>query len=349
MEYRKLFLDFVDEKRKQFDRIKHQLKIILVSSSNSETGNSSNGIKDTENSILHLCKKFHIKYEYFPDENSFLKFVLMDKNFTNEKTIIYNQSFKGPLFSRRMLIPAFCGFNMIDYIGNDAYRMGLLCNKFHYYSILKNIGIPIADFWYYDANHGWIIGKPAQGLKVIMKLSNENNKISLNEESVFEYSDFFEDAIHSLSVKYKQGVILQKFIVGYEITIPAIIEGENIYTPNILGSLFEKEYRHGEKFFTQNYFENIRTKKYDDKYYDFDIINPNIKELIFNYSKIIINSLGVRGFTRIDARVDDSWGIFFNDVGCMPSITPGGAFECIFKLNGLCHEDFLITSICLTQ
>lgn len=347
MERRKLFLDFVNEKKKQFNKIKQELKIILVSSSNEETGNSSIGITDTCNSLLNLCKKFHIKYEYFSDENSFLKFILKNNNQTNKKTIIYNQSFNGPLFSRRMLIPSFCGFNMIDYIGNDAYRMGLLCNKFHYYSILKSIGVPIADFWCYHSDHGWITDKPIQGLKVIMKLSNENNKISLNDDSVFEYNDFFEDAIHSLSVKYKQEVILQKFIVGHEITIPAIIENKNIYAPNILGLLYEKKHRHGDKFLTQNYFENSRSKNCDDKYYDFDLVNSNIKELILNYCNLIINSLGIRGLTRIDARIDDSWGIFFNDVGCMPSTCPGGAFEYLFKLNELSHEDFLISSISL--
>jgi len=345
MQHKIGFVDFVKQKKQKFDEIKSDLKLLLVMSSNNDTGNDSTSF--TENSLLHLCKRHKIDYEFFSSENDFIKYILQNPFSKHSYTLVYNQSFNGPLFSRRILIPAFCGYNELEYIGNDAYRMGLLCDKFHYYSILKNIGIPIADFWYYHYASGWLTEKPSEGLKVIMKLSNENNKISLRYESVFPFNNDFEEAIHSLSLKYTQGVILQKFIVGYEATVPAIIDRENIYTPHVLGLFYEKELRHGHKFMTEEYFTDIRHQDKDKKYFNFDIINTDIQPLIKEYSHKIIKILGIKGFTRVDLRIDDSWGIYFNDVGSMPSISPGGAFQTIYEMNGMSHEDFLITTICM--
>lgn len=180
-----------------------------------------------------------------------------------------------------------------------------------------------------------------------MKLSNENNKISLRHESVFSYNDDFDNAIHSLSAQYNQGVILQKFIVGYEATVPAIIDRENIYIPHVLGLFYEGELRHGHKFMTEKYFTDIRYQGKDKKYFNFNIVNTDIQRLIKEYSHKIIKALGIKGFTRIDMRIDDSWDIYFNDVGSMPSISPGGAFQTIYEMNGMSHEDFLITTICM--
>lgn len=225
--------------------------------------------------------------------------------------------------------------------------MGLLCDKFHYYSILKSLGIPVAEFWYYHYDFGWITEKPMQGLKVIMKLSNENNKLSLKEDSVFNYSDDFEEAIYSLSAKYNQGVILQKFIVGYEVTIPAIIDHKQIYTPNILGLFNEGKMKFGHSFMTETYFTNTRALNNEEKYFNFCLVNAEIQDTIKSYSKKMIKALGIKGFTRIDLRIDDSWGIYFNDIGSMPSISPNGAFQAIYEMNGMNYEDFLITTICI--
>lgn len=347
MEHNETFTDFVKRKKQQFFQVKNNLRIIFVSSLNKETGNNYKSIDQTTNELLGLCKKYDIDYHYFSKENAFIEAVCKEEISISPYTFIYNQSFSGPLFSRRILIPAFCGFNHLPYMGNDAYRMGLLCDKFHYYSILKNIGVPIADFWYYHYAFGWLTEKPVEGLKVIMKLSNENNKISLSRESVFPYSDDYEEAIHSLSLTYKQGVILQKFIIGYEITVPVIIDKNTSYIPNILGIRYGDEIRHGEQFFTEEIFSNVSHMNYENKYYDFDSVNSSLKKTIIDYSEKIVQALGIRWFTRIDLRVDDSWGIYFNDIGSMPSIMPTGAFACIYQMNNLSYEDFLITTICI--
>ncbi len=336
------FIEFVKRNKKRFDEIKSGLKILLVMSSNNSTGNNSTRI--TENALLHLCKKHRLDHEFFSNENDFIKYSLNNITSKYKYTLVYNQSFSGPLFSRRILIPAFCGYNNVDFIGNDAYRMGLLCDKFHYYSILKNLGIPVADFWYYRYDSGWITEKPIQGLKVIMKLSNENNKLSIKDESVFPYSDDFEDSIHNLSVKYCQGVIVQKFIVGYEVTIPAIIDHDTIYTPHVLGLFYDDKLRPGHNFITQEYFTNTQ-KGSKNKYFDFSIVNSEVQYRIKSYSHRIINALGIKGLTRIDLRIDDSWDIYFNDVGSMPSIAANGAFQTIYEMNGMSYEDFLISTI----
>lgn len=249
--------------------------------------------------------------------------------------------------ARRMLIPAFCSYNHIPYLGNDSYRMGLLCNKFHYYSIMKSLGIPVADYWCYQHNVGWINSRPPYGSRVIAKLVNENNASSLTEESVFIYSPEFETIIDDLSVKYQQAVIIQKFIVGYETTVPVFIKDEYIYVPEVIGSKIEGNERFGNKFINETLLKERILTDYREKYFQFSKINSYVSENIKKDVKRIVRALGITSFTRFDLRIDDSFSYYFNDLGSIPGILPDSSYSYLFNINGLSYEDFIITTIIL--
>lgn len=339
------FISFVNQMKERFLRVKDDIHLVIMANRNNR--NTSYTINRSMEAILQICEKYDIEYEYYTDENTFIKEMLDNPYTGNKRILVYNRSINGPLKARRMLIPAFCSYNNIPYLGNDSYRMGLLCNKFHYYSIMKSLGIPVAEYWCYQHNYGWISSRPPYGSKVIAKLVNENNASSLTNESVFIYSPALDTIIDELSLKYQQAVVIQKFIIGYEVTVPVFIKGQSIYVPEVIGSQIDGNKRFGNEFINETLLKERIVTNYTEKYFRFSTINTYVSENIKKDVKRIVRALGITSFTRFDLRIDDSFSYYFNDLGSMPGILPDSSYSYLFNINGLSYEDFIITTIIL--
>lgn len=338
------FIHFINEQKEKLLRIKDDIHLIIVANK-SVTNSNSYIINQTMDAILAICEKYNIEYEYFTDENTFIQKMSKATHLGGKQLFVYNRSINGPIKARRMLIPAFCDYNFLKHLGNDSYRMGLLCNKFHYYSLLKSLNIPVADFWCYQHSVGWINAQPPYGCKVIAKLVNENNALSLSESSVFVYSPDFDTLIDELSQEYDQPVILQKFIHGYEVSVPVFVAGHTIYVPEVIGSIIDGDKRYGDRFINESTLKGRIQTDCKEKYYLFSAINPSVSENIKLDSQKIVKALGINSFSRFDLRIDDSFAYYFNDLGSIPGILPGSSYAYLFDLYNFTYEDFIITTI----
>ena len=344
MSEKEKFKLFVKEKINIFHSLKDQLRIIIVA--NKGQGQNDYVINRTMDALIRLCVKYNIHYRFFLDEREFMRYAL-DEIKEDKPTLIYNRSISGPLKSRRAIIPTFCNFVNLHYLGNDGYQMGLLCNKFHYYSLLKSLNVSVADFWCYHHKHGWLNTPPPKGLKIIAKLSNENNAQSITQNSIFLYDDDKVESIKALSKEYDQPVVLQKFIIGYEVTVPVLIDNDDIYIPNVIGGKYGNDILFGQRVISESLLKERIHEDYREIYYDFSEINPLITNNIIEDSKLIVKALGIRGFSRFDLRVNESFDYYFNDLGSIPGMLPDSSYTFIYEKSGYTYEDFLITTICL--
>jgi len=341
------FHAFVKRMKTLFNNVKGKIKLIIVT--NCELTKKDYLINQSMDAIVNLCNKYNIEFDFYLNENEFIESFFTTNQFSENQsklTFIYNRSTGGPWAARRILIPAFCKYNSLEFLGNNAYLMGLLCNKFHYTSILKNIGVPVPETWCYDSNHGWLSEKPIEGIKVIIKLAYENNATSLNSNSVFIFTNSKIEAICHLSQKYGQPVIVQKFVEGYELTVPILIS-DKVYTPTVVGSSINGSKRFGKEIINSDLISNRIHDDRNSKYYDFASVNPTIVNAIKKDCSKIVKALGLKGFSRFDLRVDDSFGYYFNDLGSIPGILPESSFTYTYELHGYSYEDFLITTLCL--
>lgn len=344
MDHSQAFISYIKKRLDYFHSNKKDFHIIIVGT-NDPLAKGEIKITKTIDCLLGICKKYNLVYQYYQQENEFIEAFLSGK-IDSSKAVVYNRTTMGPPNSKRSLIPAFCGLNDIKCLGNDAYRMGLLCNKFHYSSILRNIGISVPDFWCYCSQYGWITTPPPEGIKVIAKLINENNKVSLTNASVDVFSENFNFLVESLSHKYNQPVIVQKFIAGYEITIPVFMDLESeVIVPQILGIYTAQQHRAGDQIMCEADLSYLRNTDCREKYYDFSNINSQVCENIRKDATLIAKALGIKGFSRFDVRIDDSYQPFFIDLGSMPGILPTCSFDYIFAEYGFTYEDFLITTM----
>jgi hypothetical protein len=338
------FMHFVNKQKEKFFQLKDNIHLIIIANKSS-IDSYSYIINQTMDAVLKVCDKYNIEYEYFTDENTFMRKMLTESYSGDKLLFVYNRSINGTIKARRMLIPVFCDYNRFKHLGNDSYRMGLLCNKFHYYSLLKSLNIPVADFWCYQHGIGWINPQPPHGCKVIAKLVNENNALSLSESSVFIYSPDFDTLIDELSQKYNQAVVLQKFIHGYEVSVPIFVADQTIYVPEIIGSIVDGDKRYGSRFISESTLKGRIQNDYKGKYYQFSTINSSVSENIKQDSRKIVKALGINSFSRFDLRIDDSFSYYFNDLGSIPGILPSSSYAYLFDLYNFTYEDFMITTI----
>ncbi len=338
------FLKFVMSAKNNFEKIKNKIKIVIIA--NEEDTEEDFLINQSMDSLVQLSNNHGITFDFFMSENDFMEHYLNGKLIANSSKhiFIYNRSIAGPWGARRILIPAFCKFNGINFMGNNAYLMGLLCNKPHYLSILKDNNIPIAETWTYDFRFGWLNTPPSIGMKVIIKLGYESDSAELSDNSVFIYSGNNEN-IHHLSEKHSQPVVLQKFIEGYEVTIPIFNSQNKTYAPMVLGELQNGNKRLGELIMGYEQKKNSLRLNKHQKYYNFSDVNQHIIPSIKKDCKRIVNILGITNFSRFDLRIDDSFEYYFNDLGSIPGILPECSFAYVYEKHGFTFEDFLISTI----
>lgn len=98
---------------------------------------------------------------------------------------------------------------------------------------IRKLGIPVPESWLYRYNQGWVLNtKPPTDEKVILKLNYETSSIGLDKNNIFNYDESKNHLIDLISQKYKQDVIIQKFIYGYEVEVSFIHgKGSFVFPP----------------------------------------------------------------------------------------------------------------------
>lgn len=138
--------------------------------------------------ILLCFKHFStLKYCIFFDEEDFMRSVLqglLDKT----QILVHNFSRSGSGIGKKALIPSFCDFLNIQYIGSDAYSAALCRNKYHYISLLKDCGFSIAPSWLYLGDKWLNHCPPEHGKRLIIKPLYESSSIGINQESIVTYN-----------------------------------------------------------------------------------------------------------------------------------------------------------------
>ncbi|MDT1958218.1 hypothetical protein MX629_07220 [Carnobacterium divergens] len=256
-----------------------------------------------------------------------------------KKFIVLNSAQKGISPGRKSLIPAFCALHNILYSNSNAYVTSFIRNKYHWNSFLGKGNAPICESWVYDYKNGWGFNlSPPNGEKVICKLNSESSSIGLTQDNIFNYCFDKEEFIKDLSKKFKQKIIIQKFISGREIEVPVIS------TPNKTVSLSPV----GISVNNQNDLNNIildYSIRGNNKFsfYNFELENPTLAKKIMKVTEQVATDLEIFGYGRIDYRIDQDNNFFITDIATNPHITMSMSYYYAFKKMGFTYSDVLAT------
>ncbi len=268
--------------------------------------------------------------------NEFISDYLAGK-YSQEKLVIFEGTQKGIGHAKDALIPSFCDLEKLIHTGPNAYANSICSNKYHWTKLLEFHSIPVPKSWRYDSNLGWLMGEaPSDDKMLIAKPIYECASIGINCSSVAYYSENYEKNLKKVSLQYKQPLIVQEFIEGYEVEVPVIIRKSISYVlpPTIL-------VKDGNAYMGCSYldFNNI----YEDDY-DFcllETVNRSLVPEIENCAKKIICLLELDGYIRIDFRIHAEGCYYVTDINSYPHIVKHSSYSYAFKALDFEEKDII--------
>ena len=332
--------------------ISTKYEILMVTSNKNQTDNSadytgnsvtSEFLSDQEqHQIYQTLVELGFRVKQFFDEEDFVKFVLECQDDIS-KYIVLNSAQKGIKIGRKSLIPSLCDLYGIKYAGSNPYIVSLCRDKYRTSCILKQNGIRTPKSWLYDARYGWINGSPKNfEHPLIIKPNYESSSIGIDESNIGFYDSHFYNKVKEISSCYKQEILLEEFIEGYEAETP-IISYEEPLGIFPVGINMDFEPCMGKRILNYN---NRSIDNYT--FFDFSEKFPEISTQILETACKTIKLLSITGFGRVDFRIGSNEMFYVTDISTNPHYTLKSSYYFIFKQLGLDYKDLIACLIAIS-
>lgn len=341
---------------KPLDRIKNDVAIFVVSNVKDVTNTTDYSthsvitdffsIEEFEE-IINGFRDNGFYVESFTDELDFINFVQQGnlEKLPLKKRIVYNTTQKGIGAGRHSLILAFCKALNIPVIGSNAYVAALCRHKYHSNKLINEHLKCVPKAWLFEEGSGWLLGNsPPLLTELIIKPIHEAASIGVSEKSCFTYTNESNGIISDASRIFKQPIIAEQFIDGYEVEVPILIDVNGFHSIGPVGISISGEKYLGKQILS---YDNVYDNLYS--FYDFSNENPKIGKRILSAAAKAANILGFQDYARLDFRIDKNENIFLTDTTNNPHIVSHSSFNYWFQNAGLPHSDLLISLLALAS
>jgi D-alanine-D-alanine ligase len=217
---------------------------------------------------------------------------------------------------RKSLIPAVADAYALICANSNAYACALGRHKFHYFTVMRALGIRVPETWHYRPRLGWAGGlEPAAGTKVIVKSTYESWSVGVTDNSIFEVDESCEERVRLIAEQIGQPATVQQFVAGTEVCVPILSCPELVVCPPV-ETILAKAPGDASAFTT------IHDNLVDEAvtHHRFRGPDATMEELIRN-AVAAFEGLELQSFARIDFRVDEAGHSWVTDVGVSPSIS----------------------------
>lgn len=289
--------------------------------------------------IFYSIKNLGYCVKCYFDENDFI----MDfqngviRNNYPRKMLVINSAQKGIGPGRKSLIPAFCQLHNIMCSSSDPYIVSFARNKFHWYCFLRELSYPTCPSWFYSRRSGWLDKRrPNIGETVIIKLNNESSSIGLSKANVIQYGPDKDCEINKICNTFKQDVIIEKFISGYETEVPILISSTAYCSLFPAGISINKK-----KYLGDNFLDYEIRGEHLFEHYEFESVDPKLSKHLEKMTEHIALSMGIKNIGRVDYRIDNQGNFYVTDIATNPHITKSMTFYYEFQKFGLSYQDVL--------
>jgi D-alanine-D-alanine ligase len=285
--------------------------------------------------IVTAMRELGLYVRSYFSEDEFIAAVLDGEidRLPRSRKLIYNSAQTGVGPGRKALIPSFCRLHALATTGSDAYVVSLARHKFHTAAILRNAGVPTAPTWGYVPGRGWLNGHgPTDGTRIIVKLTYESASIGMDESSLRTVDGLLPSFLEDVASRYDQMLTVQQFIPGNEVEVPVV--GLAVpFTPMVVGISIDGQRALGDEFLTYD-------RVYADKY-EFYPFEGESAGQIAAAAQQAFDTLGIRGFGRIDFRVNDEGTFYAIDVATNPHVIHHSSFAFTFRETGRQYEELI--------
>jgi len=225
----------------------------------------------------------------------------------------------------------------LPYTGNSALTLGLAQDKILSKKLFKTAGIPTPDYCVYDT----VPENCGLDYPVIAKPSREDGSVGITQKSVIHNDDELRSVISALLKKYKQPILVEKFITGREFNISVLgNEHPQVLPPSEISF----------KQVTEGYFAitSYEAKWLSDHpmYHMTPPVCPadvslELSTKLAEISLAVYRTLYGRDYGRVDIRMDTTGNLYVLEYNPNPDISPDAGFVRALKAAGISYFTFV--------
>lgn len=332
-----LFQNNIQEAARRFETVQDKLAVLLVLNIKGSTHLAEDynehsaateffSLQEAEEFISGF-QQLGIYHEVYNGETEFIEKLASGyiARLPYQYKVVYSSTGVGLARSKSALVPALCHFYGLRYCSNDIYTAAFLENKVHVMNLLEYYGFPLPEYWVYDADSGWLNGKePKPGMKLIAKPAYECASTGITDKSVSEYHGGYMQHIRHVAETYRQPVIVEAFIEGYEVEVP-VFDLDEPFCPMAVGIEEKGQRLLGPSFLT---YEKVADDKY--QFYNFEEELPDVAEQLKQTAIRTFKTLNLTGVLRVDFRIKPDGTFYIMDYNNSPHLTPN--HSCAFSI-----------------
>jgi len=247
---------------------------------------------------------------------------------------------------REAFYPALFDRLSLPFTFSDAYVCTLTLDKQLTKMLVKLSGV-LTPNWIFITHPNQInrVEFPLD-FPLFVKPNFEGSSKGITSNSIVETLDQLTAQSESLLAKYPEGLIIEEFIDGDDLTVPFLEKA----APETGGILEPAQYRFD---LGKDASPNHQIYDYDLKSINFDAVHVKVpaditasqRTNVINLSRKVVNAIGIRDAARIDYRVGKDGKLYFIEINALPSLEPGASIYEAAKLAGLESIDKVIHSI----
>ena len=232
-------------------------------------------------------------------------------------------------------IPALLNMYSIPYSGNSLEALFITGNKTIASKAMRNSGINNPASYFPSQTKLLIPGR-----KYIIKPIWEDGSLGINADSVFEVKPGYEKRLRGLDNEHW---FIEEYIDGREFNI-SLLAGKGV--PEVLPAaeiVFENYADNKPKIFDFKAKWEPGSFEYENTIRKFpDISISTLLENKLRETALACWSIfGLKGYARVDSRVDNEGNVYIIEINANPSISPDSGFVAAAKEAGYTYTDVI--------
>jgi D-alanine-D-alanine ligase len=223
-------------------------------------------------------------------------------------------------------IPALLNLYSIPYSGNPLEAMFITSNKTLASREMKNAGIGNPGLYFPSQ---WRELKP--GNRYILKPIWEDGSLGITSESVFVYQPGYEKKFEGLDDSHW---FIESFIDGREFNI-SVLGGKS--GPEVMPAaeiVFQNFQEHQPKIVDFKAKWELDSFEYINTVRRFPDLDSDLEKKLKTAALSCWQLFGLKGYARVDVRVDSTNKVYVIEINANPCISPDGGFVAATKMGG---------------
>ena len=234
----------------------------------------------------------------------------------------------------RSLLQDVLGFAMV---GSSGSVMSLAADKIRTREVVARSGVHIArgELAAYKKN-------TSLSVPLVIKPNNQDNSLGL---SLVENADQLDQAV-KLARQYDPCVLIEEFILGRELRLAVIEDGNELFIPSVIEYLVEPSHpiRKTEDKLLLGPDGNPQSQASNSgvKVTIPAALSEAVRNDLFSQARIAHRAIGARDFSLFDFRIDQRSGKpVFLEAGLFWSFSPESMISKMLEADGICVPDFV--------